>query len=89
MQVLVRDAEVEVAVINEGPGIPPEEQAVLFSRFARTREARASGTPGLGLGLYIAHGIVRAHGGRMWVESVPDRTTTFRFTVPRRAPRST
>jgi signal transduction histidine kinase len=42
--------------------------------------------PGLGLGLYIAKGLVEAHGGRMWVESVPGQTTTFHFTLPGRVP---
>ena len=37
---------------------------------------------GLGLGLYISKGLVEAHGGRIWAESVPDQTTTFRFTLP-------
>jgi signal transduction histidine kinase len=36
----------------------------------------------LGLGLYIAKGLVKAHGGRLWCESVPDEETTFVFTLP-------
>jgi signal transduction histidine kinase len=39
---------------------------------------------GLGLGLYIAKGLVEAHGGRIWVDSVPGKTTTFHFTLPSR-----
>jgi len=44
--------------------------------------AHGSGVRGLGLGLYIAKGVVTAHGGRMWVESVPGKTTTFHVTLP-------
>ncbi|MBX3469630.1 MAG: PAS domain S-box protein [Planctomycetes bacterium] len=84
VDVAPRDDEVEVAVTNAGPGIPPAELAVVFNRFSRGRGVHATRTPGLGLGLYIAYEVVRAHGGRMWAESVPDRTTTFRFTLPRR-----
>jgi signal transduction histidine kinase len=88
---------VQVSVTNEGPGISPDEVPKLFSRFARTRAAQSGGVPGLGLGLYICRGIVEAHGGRLWVESVPGDKTHFRFTLPRaeegeparpRAPRS-
>ncbi len=73
----------EVAVTNFGRGVPPEELPMLFSRFGRTREARAGRAPGLGLGLYIAQGLVEAQGGRMWAESTPGQTTCFHFTVPR------
>jgi signal transduction histidine kinase len=76
------DELVEVTVTNHGPGIPPDQLPKLFSRFARTREARASREAGLGLGLYIARGLVEAHGGRLWAESVPGETTRFHFTVP-------
>jgi PAS domain S-box-containing protein len=73
---------VEVRVTNEGPGIPPDEVPRLFARFARSRHTQVEGTPGLGLGLYIAKGLVEAQGGRIWVESVPGASTTFFFTLP-------
>jgi signal transduction histidine kinase len=74
---------IEVAVTNRGRGIPADQLPGLFSRFRRTRDARASGTPGTGLGLYIAQGLVEAHGGRIWVESTPGESTTFHFVVAR------
>jgi PAS domain S-box-containing protein len=74
--------QVDVRVSNEGPGIAPEELPRLFERFARSRHSQAEGTPGLGLGLYIAKGLVEAQGGRIWAESVPGGTTTFCFTLP-------
>jgi PAS domain S-box-containing protein len=82
VDVVWRKDEVEVAVTNHGHGIPPEEVGRLFSRFERTSEARASGAPGLGVGLYICRGLVEAHGGRIWVESAAHATTTFHFTLP-------
>jgi PAS domain S-box-containing protein len=86
IQCLTRDDTLEVSVSNLGAGIPADELPRLFSRFGRARSARAAGTPGLGLGLYIARGLVEAHGGRMWAESVPGGATSFHFTVPTAAP---
>jgi PAS domain S-box-containing protein len=77
-----REATVEVAVSNSGPGIASDEVPRLFQRFYRTREAEVERRPGIGLGLYIAKGLVDAHGGRIWAESVPGQLTTFRFTLP-------
>ena len=39
-------------------------------------------SPGLGIGLYIAHEIIQRHGGRIWVESVEGQGATFSFTLP-------
>ncbi len=77
-----RAGDVTCAVVNRGGGISSEELSRLFTRFSRSTTTR--GVPGLGLGLYIARGLVEAHGGRMWAESVPGETTTFYFTLPRR-----
>src|SRR5690606_8778290 len=73
------DGEVEIAVENSGAGIAPENLPHIFDRFWR---ADRTGRTGAGLGLAIARGIVEAHGGRIWVESMPGETTTFHFTVP-------
>lgn len=77
-----QDDHALVAVTNWGPGIPPDEVARIFTRFYRTWDARAGREAGLGLGLYITKGIVEAHHGRIWVESIPNQTTTFSFTLP-------
>jgi len=87
IEALPAGAMVEVVVTNHGPGIRPDQLPILFGRFSRTRGARESRAPGLGLGLYIAKGLVEAHGGRLWAESTPGETTTFHFTVPRLPPR--
>jgi PAS domain S-box-containing protein len=79
---LDRGDRLEVVVTNQGAGIPAEEMPHLFSRFGRTHGARAHRTPGIGLGLYIARGLVEAHGGRIWAESVPGESTSFHFTLP-------
>jgi signal transduction histidine kinase len=80
----VRDAggHAEVLVTNRGPGIPGDELPFLFERYFRSRAARTSATKGSGLGLYIAKGLVEAHGGQIWADSTPAETTTFHFTVP-------
>jgi signal transduction histidine kinase len=83
---LGHDNVVEVTVSNDGPGISAELLPNLFHRFTRSSEARAGRAPGLGLGLYIAKGLIEAHRGRIWVESTPDGSTTFHFTVPKTAP---
>lgn len=80
--VIGRDADVEVAVTSHGTPISEDESARLFTRFSRTKDARASGVPGIGLGLYITRGLVEAHGGKIWLETTAT-TNTFRFTLPR------
>jgi PAS domain S-box-containing protein len=77
-----RDNEVEIAVTNHGKGIDPDDLPRIFSRFMRSKSAHGSGVRGLGLGLYIARGVIQAHGGRMWAESIPGKTTTFHVTLP-------
>jgi protein-histidine pros-kinase len=75
-----------VSVTDRGMGIEPEARERLFGRFYRTAGAVASGTQGLGLGLYISRSLVEAHGGELWVESEPGQGSTFRFTLPFGAP---
>jgi PAS domain S-box-containing protein len=76
------DSDIEIAVTNFGKGIEPDELPRLFDRFVRSKTTQGSGVSGLGLGLYISRGIVEAHGGRMWAESVPGETTTFHIALP-------
>lgn len=76
-----------VSVTDHGPGIPPDEQRRLFDRYYQARRAREKKT-GLGLGLYIAKGLVDAHGGRIEVRSQPGRGSTFSVWLPAAQPRA-
>ncbi|MCS7067266.1 MAG: ATP-binding protein [Meiothermus sp.] len=69
-------------VEDTGPGIPLEEQGLLFSRYGRTRSAISRGIVGTGLGLYISKAIVEAHQGRIWVESQEGRGAKFSVWLP-------
>src|SRR6185436_904955 len=60
--------EVRVDVIDEGPGVAPEHHKLIFERFGRVG-ANGTGTPGTGLGLFIARSIAEAHGGSLDVRS--------------------
>ncbi len=73
---------VEIAVADQGPGIPPDEQEKLFQPFSRTSVRSTAGEPSTGLGLAITRSIVDGHGGRVTVDSAPGRGTTFRVVLP-------
>ncbi|WIG59638.1 MAG: hypothetical protein OJF49_002385 [Ktedonobacterales bacterium] len=76
-----------VTVSDQGMGIPPDERARLFERFARTDSARASQIRGTGLGLYICRQIVRGMGGDIWLhESAANFGSTFAFMLPAAQP---
>ncbi|MDN3021626.1 HAMP domain-containing sensor histidine kinase [Streptomyces sp. S.PB5] len=67
-----------VRVTDAGPGIPPADREKVFDRFYRIDKARSRDRGGSGLGLAVAHSLVRAHGGTVEVSSEPGRTV---FTV--------
>ena len=68
---------VEVAVADEGVGIPVSEQERIFAKFYKS-----GGGQGTGLGLFIAQGLVREMGGRIRVDSEEGRGSTFAFELP-------
>ena len=66
---------------DNGPGISPEEQRLIFEKFGRA--AAASGSkPGAGLGLFIARSIAEAHGGTLGVSSERGEGATFTVRLP-------
>ncbi|MCL4531943.1 MAG: sensor histidine kinase, partial [Actinobacteria bacterium] len=77
-----RGGEALFAVADDGPGIPPGEQARIFERFYRATHLPTGGKGGSGLGLPIARAMVELHGGRLWVESRPGEGATFWVAVP-------
>lgn len=76
------ETEVIVSVEDCGPGISEQEQRKVFEKFYRGKDQRER-IPGTGMGLTIAREIVRAHHGRIWVESEPGKGARFSFSVPR------
>ena len=70
-----------IDVIDRGVGMATDEIARLFDRFHEGRRAREQKS-GLGLGLYITRGLVRAHGGRVQIESKPGAGSTFSVWFP-------
>jgi len=83
---LVRSGDgITVQVSDQGPGISPEHQRLLFSPFYRGAHTE-SAVKGIGLGLAIAQGFIAAHGGRIGVESELGKGTTFWFTLPAHQP---
>jgi two-component system sensor kinase FixL len=67
---------VEVAVADNGPGLPPDGHLYVFEPFATTKPG------GLGIGLAISRTIIDAHGGELWVTPTPGGGATFHFTLP-------
>jgi signal transduction histidine kinase len=76
------DLGAEVTISDTGEGIREDDLHQIFERFFRGEKSRNRGTGGAGLGLAIARGIVRAHGGDIKVESQIGKGTQFTFHIP-------
>jgi two-component system phosphate regulon sensor histidine kinase PhoR len=73
---------IELAVADQGPGIPLEDQPRVFERFYRIEKGRGRDTGGTGLGLAIVKHVAEAHGGSAAVSSRPGAGATFRLFIP-------
>lgn len=71
-----------INIVDQGRGIPEEEQTQIFDRFYRATSTGSRDREGVGLGLSISASIVKAHGGRIEVESVPGDGSTFKVFLP-------
>jgi NtrC-family two-component system sensor histidine kinase KinB len=71
---------IQISVQDDGPGVPFEYQSKIFDKFVQIKSDKVLG--GSGLGLAICKELIRAHGGTIWVESVPGSGSTFTFTLP-------
>ncbi|MGN6158839.1 MAG: ATP-binding protein [Devosia sp.] len=72
-------AEVELAVADNGPGIPPADRTVVFDRFRQLGDSMGERPEGVGLGLAISQKIVEQHGGRIWVEEAEGGGAVFKI----------
>jgi signal transduction histidine kinase len=78
-------ANVSIAVRDHGIGVPVDEREAIFGRFQRGAEARLRGIKGTGLGLAMVDHIVKAHRGRVLVESTPGQGSLFTIELPVKA----
>jgi len=74
--------EARLTVTDQGPGVPPEQLALLFRPFFRGDNSRARVSGGVGLGLSLCLGVARAHGGDLHVSHAPGGGLTFTLTLP-------
>lgn len=76
-----KEKVIEVVIADNGVGIPPENQAKLFRLDESVKTRGTSGEVGTGLGLILCREFIELNGGRIWVESVPDKGSQFKFTL--------
>ena len=76
-----------ISVSDTGPGLSETNQKKIFEEFHQADGSSTREKGGTGLGLSISKKIVEMHGGRIWVDSIPKKGSTFRFTLPVRVER--
>ena len=70
------------SVSDDGCGIPPDRLATIFSGTGAVRSGGSDGKKNMGIGLSVCNSIIKAHGGTMTAENLPDGGARFRFTLP-------
>jgi two-component system sensor histidine kinase KdpD len=75
------EGSMTITVADRGPGIPESEQVRVFEKFSRHLKDHPQ-IKGTGMGLTIAREILRAHGGDIWVKSIPGQGSEFSFSLP-------
>ena len=78
----ISDNSLLIQVIDNGVGISPEDQEMLFQAFTQVDTSKARAHEGTGLGLALTRRLVELHGGEIWVESTVGEGSTFSFTLP-------
>lgn len=78
----VKKDNIEFFVKDTGIGIKQENQKIVFERFAQIRNPSSRVTPGTGLGIPIAKGLIELFKGKLWIKSVPNKGATFFFSIP-------
>lgn len=82
VRIQVQEAMLQVSVQDNGPGLNPQEQRIIFDKFRQVHDHRNGKPQGTGLGLPISKQIITHYGGDLWVESLPGQGATFAFTLP-------
>lgn len=71
-----------VAVVDTGPGVPPEDREHIFERFYQGKQAERASAQGTGIGLALTRELVEAFGGIIWLEANEPRGSRFRLVLP-------
>lgn len=79
---LANNQQIQFFVFDTGKGIPSEKRELIFESFRQGDEAKNRRYNGTGMGLPICKGLVELLGGEMWLESEPDKGSSFFFTIP-------
>jgi signal transduction histidine kinase len=77
------DNQVQCSVIDQGPGVPPDQLELIFERFYRVDKSRDRVSGGSGLGLAIARSLIKAQGGAIQAENHPGEGAIFMFSLPK------
>ena len=78
-----RIRRLEIRVLDQGPGVAPEDRKRIFERFVRVKATEGKQVRGSGIGLALVKHIAEAHGGKAWVEANTPRGSVFVLSVTR------